>query len=81
MSLDREQFRQALVRVAGGCAVQHDGWPCNTCFHALYLPLLEHDIHDYWLAVLDFRGDYADDTTSKQDALLAELLDALGVSA
>lgn len=40
-----------------GCAIQHNGWPCNSCFHAIDLPL-EHDIHDYWLSVLGFRGDY-----------------------
>ena len=42
-----------------GCGVQHTGWPCNSCFHSMDLDL-KHDIHDYWEAVLDLRGDYDD---------------------
>ena len=43
------------------CNVQHIGYPCNTCFHSTLeadnLDLKE-DIHEYWLAVLAYRGDY-----------------------
>tara|TARA_Y100000593_G_C4049622_1_gene209065 strand:- start:135 stop:386 length:252 start_codon:yes stop_codon:yes gene_type:complete len=45
-----------------GCGVQHTGWPCNSCFHTITKKELglKHDIHDYWEAILDFRGDYDD---------------------
>ena len=56
------------------CAIQHTGWPCNTCFHNLKLPLKE-DIHEYWLAVLAYRGDYPE--LPKRLDLIKELLSVL----
>ena len=41
------------------CAIQHTGYPCNSCFHTMDIKLKE-DIHEYWLAVLYYRGDYDD---------------------
>jgi hypothetical protein len=57
--IDKRFLKRLLVKATGGCNIQHTGWPCNTCFHVLDLPL-KHNIHDYWLAVLAFRGDYPD---------------------
>ena len=56
------------------CGIQHTGWCCNTCFHALKLPLKE-DIHEYWEAVLAYRGDYPD--VPKRPDLIKELYKAL----
>ena len=52
-----ESLRLALVNKTG-CATQHTGWPCNTCFHAMDVKGLKHPIHDYWVATLAVRGDY-----------------------
>ena len=51
-------LKQLLAKFSG-CEEQHTGWSCNTCFHNMELPLKEN-IHQYWLAVLFFRGDYLD---------------------
>ena len=56
------------------CDVQHTGWSCNTCFHALKLPL-KNNIHDYWKAVLAERGDYPE--LPKKPELIKELLSVL----
>lgn len=59
----REEFQDALGSVTG-CGGQHDGWSCNSCFHTTidldYGKELKEDVHDYWEAVLAFRGDYPD---------------------
>ena len=55
----REEFQDALG-FETMCSAQHDGWSCNTCFHSLEIEGLKEDIHEYWLAVLSFRGDYPD---------------------
>lgn len=47
-----QDLKTALVD-ATGCAIQHDGWPCNTCFHSSTV-LTNQD----WQAVLSVRGDY-----------------------
>ena len=39
-----------------GCGIQHNGCPCNSCFHNM-----EDDInykHICWLILLGLRGDY-----------------------
>ena len=56
------------------CSVQHNGWSCNTCFHALKLKL-RYNIHRYWLAVLAERGDYPE--LPKKPNLIKELERAL----
>lgn len=76
---DTETLCQKLVKITN-CRVQHDGWPCNTCFHCLgsHLPLkrkLKKDIHEYWLAVLALRGDYPE--LPKRPDLIKELSKAL----
>ena len=44
-----------------GCTIQYGGYPCNSCFHSVGDEWnLKEDIHKYWEAVLDFRGDYDD---------------------
>lgn len=70
----KRELKAKLVNATGGCDVQHTGWPCNTCFHVLRLNLKE-DIHNYWLAVLAYRGDYPQ--LIKRPGLIKELFAAL----
>jgi len=77
----KETLRRLLVKETG-CALQYrfgpgTGWPCNSCFHAIDLPL-QHDIHEYWLAVLAERGDYPDEP--KNPARIHELMEGLSTS-
>jgi len=58
------------------CVIQHTGYPCNTCFHNMDLDLKE-DIHEYWLAVLGFRGDYPN-LKGYKPKLLKELIKVIG---
>ena len=48
-----------------GCAIQHDGWPCGTCFHTIDIDLKEK-IDEYWQPVLSVRGDYDDFNWEKE---------------
>ena len=82
---NREELRENLTFMVGGCDIQHDGWPCGSCFCCNLSDLdLQHDIGKYWEAVLDFRGDYDDfewdiDTdTSKFHDLIIELYKKIG---
>ena len=63
-----------------GCSTQHNGWPCNSCFHTTievdFKDDLNFDVHDYWLAVLAIRGDYLG--LEQQPALIEELYNILG---
>ena len=69
------------------CEAQHGGFPCNSCFHTIieedYGDKLKEDIHKYWEAVLDFRGDYDDydwpreTDTSKFYELIEELYNTI----
>jgi hypothetical protein len=68
--MDKEIFRKKLVAKTG-CEIQHTGYPCNTCFHAMNIKGLKHDIHDYWVAVLAHRGDYPQ--LKKRPELIKEL--------
>ena len=60
----KEEFGEHLVElVAGyvGCSIQHNGCPCNTCFHTWAedeLKLNSHMAHLFWIVVLALRGDY-----------------------
>lgn len=81
ISMDRELLRKVLVNATGGCAIQHDGWPCNSCFHSLDISVSSDRLHEMWEAVLAFRGDYEDvieeydlPTGIKQENLLQQLL-------
>ena len=64
------EFGEHLVElVAGyvGCSIQHNGCPCNSCFHTWAVAELElnpHLAHMFWIVVLALRGDY------KQDEIL-----------
>jgi len=55
----REEFQDKLGLYTE-CGIQHDGWCCNSCFHSIEIEGLKEDIHEYWLSVLSFRGDYPD---------------------
>lgn len=69
-----KEMLQEKLHEATECSVQHLGFPCNTCFHALSLPL-KQDIHDYWEAVLAFRGDYPE--LKQKPSLIEELYKVL----
>jgi hypothetical protein len=56
--MNRESLRRMLVNRTHGCDVQHDGWPCNTCFHRLSLGVSPERLHQLWKSVLAYRGDY-----------------------
>ena len=71
--LNREELQDKLA-IEIGCGIQHDGWPCNSCFHSMeeeWENILIEDIHEYWLAVLAFRGDYPE--LPKRKDLIEEL--------
>jgi len=72
-----DELQERLLK-KNGCSIQGpgDGWPCNTCFHAMEIPGLKHDIHDYWLAVLAIRGDYPN--IEPRHELIDELYHAIG---
>jgi len=53
---DKKQAEKLIDIFANstGCCIQHDGCPCNTCFHSL-----KGDFkHIVWLILLGLRGDY-----------------------
>ena len=49
----KQKLKQILLD-ATGCGIQHDGWPCGTCFFNMSEKLTNKD----WQALLLFRGDY-----------------------
>ena len=53
---DKRKLKKLLVNKTG-CDIQHNGWPCNSCFHAMDL-VTDKDIHDLWESTLVVRGDY-----------------------
>ncbi len=59
INMKKDDLKNRLAEKCG-CSIQHTGWPCNTCFHAMEIPGLKEHIHDYWEAVLAIRGDYDD---------------------
>ena len=73
LTVTKEMLQEKLFE-ATDCDVQHVGFPCNTCFHALSLKL-KYNIHDYWEAVLAFRGDYPE--IKQKPSLIKELYKAL----
>ena len=57
--IKKAEFKKQLVNASGGCNIQHNGWPCGTCFSYAF----DDDDDDalaqlYWWAVLAYRGDY-----------------------
>lgn len=49
----KKNFKKLLKRKTL-CSIQHNGWPCGTCFFALSKTLTNQD----WQALLLYRGDY-----------------------
>jgi len=48
------------ISILAGCDIQHNGCPCNTCFHAWAsdIGLSVNMAHLLWLVILGIRGDY-----------------------
>ena len=57
-NLSEKDFTRGLIDLFAKkttCSVQHNGCPCNTCFHSIE----DTDFnHICWLIVLALRGDY-----------------------
>ena len=73
MAIYKNQLKKKLGQSIG-CNIQHTGYPCNSCFHSMeedWENILIEDIHEYWLAVLAFRGDYPE--LPKRKDLIEEL--------
>ena len=51
-----------ILKKKTGCAIQHDGWPCGTCFGSLLESLhIDPDstkAEVLWQSLLVYRGDY-----------------------
>ena len=56
--MNKKKLKQYLAEETG-CTIQHDGWPCGSCFNTIDVELAE-DIKEYWQPVLSIRGDYDD---------------------
>jgi len=50
--MNKAKLKKAL-RDKTGCAIQHTGWCCGTCFFAMSKKLTNKD----WQALLLYRGD------------------------
>ena len=55
----RRQLQDLLVQQTG-CTMQHTGWPCNACFHALKIGVPNDALHEMWQATLVIRGGQSD---------------------
>jgi len=64
--MTKKRFTNYLLRIARdgtGCGIQHNGSPCNTCFHSWAedeLDLHPRLSHALWLINLSLRGDYTE---------------------
>ncbi len=49
-----------ILKKKTDCSIQHDGWPCGTCFGTV-LPdnISEEKAQDFWRSLLVYRGDYS----------------------
>ena len=77
MAIYKNQLKMKLMNSIG-CNIQHTGYPCNSCFHSMEEEcenILIEDIHEYWLAVLAFRGDYPE--LPKRKDLIEELYNTI----
>lgn len=66
---DRPLLKKKL-RIATECTIQHNGWPCGTCFYWISKKLK----NSHWQAVLAIRGDYPG---LKLDSRRKKLLDTV----
>ncbi len=61
--VSKRELREAIVDMTGGCGIQHNGWPCGTCF-GFTAGALDDGQGPYaaapWHAILAYRGDYND---------------------
>jgi len=52
--INKVKLKKALMSASCGCDIQHDGWPCGTCFFEIGKSIKNED----WQNVLLIRGDY-----------------------
>jgi len=55
---EKKELLKELLFGQAGCAIQHDGWSCNTCFHYMKLGISDDRLHELWESTLLVRGDY-----------------------
>ena len=58
--MNKRVLKMSLKR-ATGCDIQHNGWPCGTCFFAMSKKLTNSD----WQGLLLYRGDYKEKELKK----------------
>jgi len=51
--INKRKIKNLLLN-ATGCEIQHDGWPCGTCFFSVSEKFTNAD----WQTILFVRGDY-----------------------
>lgn len=51
--MNKAKLKKALAKKTG-CKIQHNGWPCGTCFFVISNKLINQD----WQSLLWYRGDY-----------------------
>ena len=65
MQITKETLKKAITKKTG-CTIQHDGWPCGTCFFAIDDSLTNRD----WQTFLYFRGsDIREELDNLPDSL------------
>jgi hypothetical protein len=72
----RRELQELLLKETM-CGIQHTGWPCNSCFHNMDLPISDKRLHELWEATLILRGDYTTKDIPLDDKTLIERIDEL----
>jgi uncharacterized protein YceH (UPF0502 family) len=76
-NVKRSLLKKLLVKETG-CRIQHTGWPCNSCFHAMSLKTDNDRLHELWGSTLLLRGDYTNgDLITQSDMELSTNIDEL----
>lgn len=72
----RLKLQELLLRETS-CGIQNNGWPCNSCFHAMELGVDDGKLHKLWLVTLRARGDYTNDEIPMTEAEISTSVDEL----
>jgi hypothetical protein len=77
MTEGQKELQHLLSLKTQGCEVQHNGYPCNTCFHAMELGVSNEGLHEMWEATLLYRGDYTIDEIPMTEERMLNLVNQL----